>query len=192
MTRLLADADAARWVPVTGRGLRGGRHRKAAIHMLLGSAGLVQGAPGSGLLAWIANRAARAMMRHSDGRILAWVWKDDPELVVVIAQAQALTSELRAARASMPMEYDDTESFPSPFLGVGEKLVVDLPQGERSLLTASYTWDTGSQLVSLQAASPDRERFGTLLPAVDDLARSLRLSDDLEVGESNVLRLPPA
>lgn len=192
MTRLLADADSTRWVPVTGRGLRGGRHRKAAIRMLLGSAGLPQGAPGSGFLAWIANRAARAMMRRSDGRILAWVWKDDPELLVAIAQVQELTAQLRTARAMMPIEYDDTEDFRSPFLGQGEKLVVDMPQGERALLSATYTWDTGTQLVTLQAASPDRERFRTLLPAIEDLARTLRLSDDLEVGESNILRLPPA
>ncbi|MGW9114253.1 hypothetical protein [Microbacterium sp. NPDC055683] len=192
MTRLLADADTSRWVPVTGRGFRGGRHRKAAIRMLLGSAGLPQGAPGSGFLAWIANRAARAMMRQSDGRVLAWVWKDDPELVVAIAQVQELTSQLRAARAMMPMQYDDTEDFRSPHLGAGEKLVVDMPQGERALLSATYTWDTGTHLVTLQAASPDRTRFLTLLPAVEDLARTLRLSDELEVGESNVLRLPPA
>jgi hypothetical protein len=192
MTRLLADADAARWVPVTGRGLRGGRHRKAAIRMLLGSAGIARGAPGSGLLAWIANRATRAMMRHSDGRMLVWVWKEDPELVVAMAQVQELTSQLRTARAMMPIEYDDTEDFRSPFLGTGEKLVMDVPQGERPLLTATYTWDTGTQLVTLQAASPDRERFGIVVPAVDELARTLRLSDDLEVGESNVLRLPPA
>jgi len=131
-------------------------------------------------------------MRRSDGRILAWVWKDDPELLVAIAQVQELTAQLRTARAMMPIEYDDTEDFRSPFLGQGEKLVIDMPQGERSLLSATYTWDTGTQLVTLQAASPDRERFRTLLPAIEDLARTIRLSDDLEVGESNILRLPPA
>ena len=38
-----------------------------------------------------------------------------------------------------------------------------------------------------------RERFGTVVPAVDDLARSLRVVDDLSVGESaTVLRIDPA
>jgi hypothetical protein len=39
----------------------------------------------------------------------------------------------------------------------------------------------------------DRERFGTVIGAVDDLARSVRLEDDLTIGESpSVLRLDPA
>ena len=38
----------------------------------------------------------------------------------------------------------------------------------------------------------DRERFGTVIGAVDDLARSLRVVDDLTVGESaQVLRIDP-
>ena len=37
-----------------------------------------------------------------------------------------------------------------------------------------------------------RTRFGVVLPAIDDLARSIRLIDDLEVGESRgVLRIDP-
>lgn len=192
MTRLLADADPARWVPVTGRGFRGGRHRKAAIRMLLSGAGMSQGTPGAGFVSWVANRAATAMMRRSDGRLLAWVWKDDPDRLAALGQVQELTPQLRTARAMMPMQYDDTEDFRSPYLGTGEKLVMDMPQSERALLTATYTWDTGTQLVTLQAASSDRERFRTMLPAIEDLARTLRLSDELEVGESNVLRLPPA
>ena len=41
--------------------------------------------------------------------------------------------------------------------------------------------------------TPPRCGFGTLWGALDDLARSIRISDDLTGGETpGVLRLPPA
>ncbi len=209
--RLLADADPARWIAVTGSlGLRGRRHRKAAIRMLLGQAGAAFGAPstgpatgpstrpGSGFGAWALSQAAPFLMRKADGRVLVWTWKAEPELIVAMATAQELTPQVRAARAMMPMEYDDTEEFRNPYLGSGEKLVVPLPpsnaSGQGSAPPfATYTWDTGTHLITLQAVCADRERFGTVIAAVDEIARTLRTADDLSVGESGpVLRLPPA
>ena len=204
--RLLADADPERWIPVTGSlGLRGRRHRKAAIRMLLGQAGAAVGAPatgsgargGSGFGAWALSQAAPFLMRKADGRVLVWTWKAEPELIVAMASAQELTPQLRTARAMMPMEYDDTEEFCNPYLGAGEKLVVPLPapnaSGQSAPPFATYTWDTGTHLVTLQAVCADRERFGTVIAAVDDIARTLRTADDLSVGEAGpVLRLPPA
>jgi len=194
--RLTADVDARRWVPVTGSlGLKGRRHRKAAIRMLLNQTrrqlGMEQPAGRAG--AWLLSQAAPFMMRRMDGRMLVWVWRDDPELLVAMAQLQELTPQLRAARAMMPMEFDDTEAFHSPNLGTGEKLVLDMPQGEHAPPSATYTWDTGTHLVTLSAMCPDRTRFGTVLDALDDLARSLRVVDDMQVGEANdVLRIDPA
>ena len=72
------------------------------------------------------------LLRRADGRVLVWVWKDDPELVVALAQVQQATPQLRTARAMMPMEYDDTEDFRSPFLGLGEKLAAPLPGSSRA------------------------------------------------------------
>jgi len=196
MPRLQADADPALWVPVTGSlGFRGRRHRKAAIRMLLGQAGRAMGGgerPASGFLAWAMSQAAPLLLRRADGRVLVWVWKDDPELVVAMAQIQEATPQLRAARASMPMEYDDTEEFRNPHLGVGEKLAMPLPQDPRTPPFATYTWDTGTHFVTVTAVCSDRERFGTVIGAVDELARSLRIVDDLAVGESpQVLRIEP-
>jgi hypothetical protein len=201
MPRLQADADPALWVPVTGSlGWRGRRHRKAAIRMLLAQAGRAAGAatpaagarPGGGVLAWALSQAAPLLLRRADGRVLVWVWKDDPELVVALAQLQELTPQLRTARAMMPMEYDDTEEFRNPHLGVGEKLVMDLPKDPRTPPFASYTWDTGTHLVTLTAVCSDRARVGTVLPAVETVARSIRIVDDLSVGESpTVLRIDP-
>ncbi len=199
--RLLADADPARWIPVTGSlGLRGRRHRKAAIRMLLGQAGAAVGAesrPGSGFGAWALSQAAPFLMRKADGRVLVWTWKAEPELIVAMASAQELTAQVRTARAMMPMEYDDTEEFRNPYLGAGEKLVVPLPppgaSGQATPPFATYTWDTGTHLITLQAVCGDRERFGTVISAVDEIARTLRTADDLAVGEAGpVLRLPPA
>ncbi len=190
-SHLQADADPDRWVAIRGRGFTGGRHRKAAIRMLLSTAGLGQGQPGSGVLNFLANRAVRAGLRRADGRFLAWSWREDPSALAALAQVQELTPHLRAARASMPMEYDDTENFSNPHLGVGEKLVMADPTHARTPF-ATYTWDTGSQLITLHAVSPDKERFLLFVPALDELARTLRWIEDLEVGESNVLRLPPA
>ena len=124
--------------------------------------------------------------------MLVWVWKADAELVVVMAQVQEATTQLRAARAMMPMEYDDTESFRSPYLGVGEKLEMSLPPDPRTPPFATYTWDTGTHFVTVTAVCSDRERFGTVIGSVDDLARTLRIVDDLAVGESpEVLRIEP-
>ena len=120
MPRLQADADKTRWVPVTDSlGFAGRRHRKAAIRMLLGQANRALGAQerpgggaaasGNGFAAWAMSQAAPFLMRRAAGRVLVWVWKADPELLVVMAQVQEATAQLRAARASMPMEYDDTE-----------------------------------------------------------------------------------
>lgn len=136
--RLQADADPARWVPVTGSfGLRGRRHRKRAIGMLLAQANAALGATprpgaGRGVAAWAMSQAVPMLLRRAGGRVLVWVWKDDPELVVALAQVQQATPQLRTARAMMPMEYDDTEDFRSPFLGLGEKLAAPLPGSSRA------------------------------------------------------------
>lgn len=193
--RLTSSADSELWMPVTGSlGLRGRRHRKAAVRMLMSQANATlgrDGMPGSRVGAWLASQAIPLAMRKADGRVLAWTWKADPELVVAMAMAQELTPQLRMARASMPMEYDDTENFPTP-LGVGEKLLIPTPPNPASPPSATYTWDTGTHLITLNAVSGDRERFGTVERALDDLARSIRIADDLTAGESDVLRLPPA
>ena len=103
--------------------LRGRRHRKKAIGMLLAQANAAMGATprtgGGRVAAWAMSQAVPMLLRKADGRVLVWVWKDDPELVVALAQVQQATPQLRAARAMMPMEYDDTEDFRSPFLGAG-------------------------------------------------------------------------
>lgn len=132
------------------------------------------------------------MMKRADGRVLVWTWKADPELIVAMATTQELTNDVRRARAMMPIEYDDTETFTSA-LGAGEKLVISLPPDPAQPPFATYTWDTGSHLITLSAVGGDRERFGTLIPALDDLARSIRIADDLEGGEApEVLRIDPA
>jgi len=213
MPRLQADADATRWVPVTDSlGFRGRRHRKAAIGMLLTQAtGVLGGAPGpavtsgaagptaaggarpgSGFTAWAMSQAVPFLMRRANGRVLVWVWKADPELLVVMAQVQEATPQLRAARASMPMEYDDTETFRGTYLGNGEKLVMALPADGRTPPFATYTWDLGTHFVSVTAVCSDRTRFGTVIGPLDGLARGIRVVDDLAVGESpNVLRIEP-
>jgi len=197
MLRLQADASADRWVPVTDSlGLRGRRHRKKAIRMLLSQAGAVSGAqprPGGGVAAWAVSQATPFLMRKAAGRVLAWMWKSDPELIVVLAQVQELTPQLRTARAMMPIEYDDTEEFRNPHLGAGERLVMDLPPNPQMPPFATYTWDTGTHLVTVTAVCGDRQRFGTVIGEVDALARSLRLVEDLPLGEAvDVLRIDPA
>ncbi|MGN6219484.1 MAG: hypothetical protein ACTHNQ_08270 [Microbacterium sp.] len=196
MSRLQADADPNLWVPVTeSLGFRGRRHRKAAIRMLLTQANGALGAesrPGSGVAAWAMSQAAPFLMRRAAGRVLVWVWKADPELVVVMAQIQQATNDLRAARAMMPMEYDDTESFRNPYLGVGEKLEMALPSDQRTPPFATYTWDTGTHFVTVTAVCSDRERFGTVIGSIDDVARTLRVVDDVAIGETpGVLRIDP-
>ena len=148
--------------------------------------------PGGGFTAWAMSQAVPFLMRKAAGRVLVWVWKAEPELLVVMAQVQAATSQLRVARASMPIEYNDTEEFRGTYLGVGEKLAMPLPPGARATF-ATYTWDLGSHFVSVTAVCTDRERFGTVIGAVDELARGIRVVDDLTVGESaTVLRIDPA
>jgi len=196
MSRLQADADPTLWVPVTeSLGFRGRRHRKAAIRMLLTQANGAMGAesrPGSGVAAWAMSQAAPFLMRRAAGRVLVWVWKADPGLVVVMAQIQQATNDLRAARAMMPMEYDDTESFRNPYLGVGEKLEMALPGEQRTPPFATYTWDTGTHFVTVTAVCSDRERFGTVIGSIDDVARTLRVVDDVAIGEApGVLRIDP-
>lgn len=193
--RLISDADPGLWIPVTDSlGWRGRRHRKAAIRMLLGQINTAVGGaqrPGSRLGAWAMSQAAPLLMKRADGRVLVWTWKAEPDLVVAMATAQELTPQVRIARASMPMEYDDTQSFPTR-LGAGEKLLVPLPSTEAAPPFATYTWDTGTHLVTLTAVCSDRERFGTLTGALDDLARSIRIAGDVGGGESpDVLRLDP-
>ncbi|SDQ65389.1 hypothetical protein [Microbacterium sp. cf332] len=197
MARLEADADPARWVAVTESfGFSGRRARKRAIGMLLSQANAAIGAaprPGGRFAAWAASQAVPMLMRRANGRVRAWMWKADPELLVVLAQMQEATPQVRAARAMMPMEYDDTEDFRSPYLGVGEKLVMTLPPDPRTPPFVSYTWDTGTHLVTLSAVCSDRERVGTVLDELDHLARSLRVVDDLTLDESApTLRLPPS
>jgi len=164
--------------------------------MLLGQANRAMGAderPGSGVAAWAMSQAAPLLMRRAAGRVLVWVWKSDPELVVVMAQIQEATPQLRAARAMMPMEYDDTESFRGTYLGVGEKLAVPLPSDPRTPPFTTYTWDTVSHLITVTAVCADRERFGTVIGSVDDLARTLRVVDDIALDESpDLLRIDPA
>ncbi len=193
--RLISSADRSLWIPVTGSlGFTGRRHRKAAIRMLMAQAGTRLGRetlPGARFGSWLASQAIPFAMRKADGRVLAWTWKAEPELVVAMATVQALTPQLRTARAMMPMEYDDTEDFRTA-LGQGEKLMMPMPSDPASPSSATYTWDTGTHLITLTAVCSDRERFGTLENALDDLARSIRISDDIPGGAGDVLRLPPA
>ena len=151
MPRLQADADRSRWVAVTDSlGFGGRRHRKAAIRMLLSQANRAIGAaerPGGGFMAWAMSQATPFLMRRAAGRVLVWVWKADPELLVVMAQVQEATPQLRAVARMMPMEYDDTETFRGTYLGVGEKLAIPLPADQRTPPFATYTWDTGTHFV---------------------------------------------
>ena len=162
------------------------------LSQAMGPAATASG-PRGGFSAWAMSQAVPFLMRKAGGRVLVWVWKADPELLVVVAQVQAATPQLRIARASMPIEYNDTEEFRGTYLGVGERLTMALPADSRTPPFATYTWDLGSHFVSVTAVCSDRERFGTVIGAVDDLARGIRVVDDLTVGESPaVLRIDPA
>ena len=57
------------------------------------------GRPGGGATAWAVSQAAPWLMRKAAGRVLVWVWKSEPDLLVVMAQIQELTPQLRTARA---------------------------------------------------------------------------------------------
>ena len=88
---------------------------------------------------------------------------------------------------------DDTVSFRNPYLGAGEKLEMSLLCDPRTPPFATYTWDTRTHFVTVTAVCSDRERFGTAIGSIDDLARTVRVVDDLELGESpSVLRIDPA
>ena len=102
----------------------------------------------------------------------------------------ALVTELRQAGVTQVLEAENG--------GAGEKLAVPFPQRTRADApppppTVTYTWDTGTAFVTLTAIGGDRESFGTADAALDDLARSLRLVDDVPLaGGGDVLRLDPA
>ena len=82
---------------------------------------------------------------------------------------------------------------PEVRVGVGEKLEMALPSDQRTPPFATYTWDTGTHFVVVTAVCADRERFGIVINAVDDLARTVRLVEDLAIGETpGVLRIDPA
>lgn len=196
MTRLQADASEGLWVPVTGSlGFKGRRHRKTAIRMLLRQSGQALGnanARGSAVTAWAMSQLTPLLMRRADGRVLVWVWRDDPDLLIAMVQLQEATSQARAARAMMPIEYDDTEEFRNPHLGSGEKLAMPLPPDPRTPPFATYTWDTGSHFVTVTAVCSDRQRFGIVLSAVDDLARTVRIVEDVTIADAeNTLRIDP-
>ena len=193
MPRLTADVDLSRWVPVTESfGIRGRRHRKAALKVLLGQANAALGrdAQTGRFAAWGMSQVMPLIMRKAAGRVLVWVYKSDPELVSVMATVQEATREIRVMRASQPMEYDDTEDFRHPTLGTGEKLVLSGP--EQPVPRITYTWDLGTHFVVVTAVSGDANRLGTVIDQVDEVARRIRLVDDVALGESaNVLRLDP-
>lgn len=196
MARLIATADPSTWVAVTESfGFRGRRHRKAALRMLMTQANAALGVEqrGSGrFAAWAMSQAAPALMRRANGRVLAWAYKKDPELVVAMATIQQATPQMRAARAMRPMEYDDTETFQHPTLGAGERLVLDAPDGSRPPFV-TYTWDLQSTFIELTAVCGDPARFRMTLGDIDELARSIRVADDLSVGEKpETLRIDPA
>ncbi len=188
--RLTASADPKHWVPITGSG---GRHRRGAIALLQSrsNAALAQATGTSGrAMGWLIRRLMPRAIRAMNGRMLVWAWHDDPALLVATAGVQELTPQARAARASMPMEYDDTEAFRGA-LGVGERLVLPHPPEPGSLPLALYTWDTGTVLITLTVLCRDAAKLGEVLPVLDALARSIRL-DDAASADPDVIRLPPA
>ena len=140
-----------------------------------------------GVAAWALSQAAPMLMRRLEGRVLAYLWKDDPELVVALATVVDATNDMRVAQA---MSDDEGEDFRSRLLGTGEKFVRAEPGAASATIT--YLWDTGSQFVSLSAIAGDPLRVGTIASALDDLARTVRLVDDVALGEAgDVLRLDP-
>lgn len=194
--RLTASLDPDLWVPVTWpSGAAGGKYRRAAVKLLQKQSNLAwaQAMGGAGrVMAWFVRRMIPRAVHASNGAMLIWSYKPDHHRVAATATVVELTPHVRAARATLPMEYDDTESFPSR-LGVGEKLVVSFPEQPSSPPLATYTWETGTHLITLTAVGGSRETFGTLIPALDDLARSIRIAGDLSGGESpDVLRIDPA
>lgn len=187
--RLTADADPRLWVSLNdASGFRERRQRRLAIRATLSHGMGTQKAAGKVGL-WLVGQVAPLALRHAGDRMLLWAWRDDPELLVAGAVMQELTPQLRVARASMPMEYDDTESFRSPHLGMGEKLVIDLPADAGQPPSAIYFWETSTHLIELNALCFDRARFGLTFAALDELARSIRIDEAMQAGESNTLRI---
>ncbi len=196
MARLFAEADPTTWVPVTESfGFRGRRHRKAALRMLVAQMTGAMGAPqprGGRFATWAMSQAAPALMRKAAGRVLVWVHKTDPELVVVMATIQQATSQMRAARAMRPMEYDDTVNFGHPTLGVGEKLVMGSPNSGQPPFV-QYSWDRGTDIIEVTAIAGDPNWFPTTFADLDALAREIRVIDDMTVTEgAQTLRIDPA
>ena len=195
MVRIQADASPDRWVAMTGSiGLKGRRHRKAAIRMLMTQMKQLTGMsqPAGRVFPWMISQVTPFLLRRAEGRMLVWMWKADPELLVAMAQMQEATHEFRVAQASRPIEHDDTTQFHNPHLGVGERLVVADPDNPRTPPFASYLWDQGDRVVMLSAVCSDRTRFGTVIGALDELARTLRVVEDLTLDEHNVLRIDPS
>lgn len=193
--KLTADADERTWLDLaTARGGAARRQRKKAVAALveLTRAQMGLDAMGGRFGGWLASRVARGMLERADGRMLVWSWRDDPELALVIVHAVEATAQVRTARASSPIEYDDTEDFPNPFLGVGEKLVFDHHDRRSETATATYTWDTGTHLIVLSAICFAPSRFGVLLEPLDDLARTVRVDEPTVLVPSDPFELPPS
>ena len=75
-------------------------------------------------------------MRRLEGRVLAYIWKDDPALVVALATVIDATNDMRVAQA---MSDDEGEDFRSPHLGTGEKFVRAEPGAASATMPASLT-----------------------------------------------------
>lgn len=193
--RLTADADSDLWMPVTGAaGGAGGRHRRAAIRLLQSQhnrAWAQAAGAGGKAISWVIRRLMPRAIHAANGTMLVWAFTPASDRLVAVATLQPLTAALRAARASLPMEYDDTESFRSP-LGAGEKLFLPHPSDPDVTPIATYTWDTGDVLITVSGMCTDGAFLGEHLPALDALARSVRLDDGTGDGATDVLRIPPA
>lgn len=194
--RLTADADPTLWMPVASpTGASGGRHRRAAIKLLQSQQNLAWAqAAGTGgkAVSWIIRRLMPRAIGAANGTMLVWAYTPASDRLVAMATIQPLTAQLRAARAAMPMEYDDTETFRGA-LGVGERLFLPHPSDPKVSPIASYTWDTGDVLITVSGMSPDGAALGEFLPALDALARTVRLDEGPGADETpGVIRIPPA
>lgn len=184
--RLHVYEDQPSWMAVTSSlGPRGSKLRKLAVSAWMRQLG--DAAPRGRLATWVASQSLAAILRKQDGGVLIWAWKDDPELLFVVASLQRATPELRVARAMMPMSEDDTEDFPHPTLGMGERLIVD-KSGDGQIARVSYTFDLTTHLVQVAATSGDPLRMRTALTELDALVRDLRVTQDLPVGETPTSR----
>jgi len=194
--RLTADADPELWMPVTWpAGSTGGRHRRAAVKLLQSQhnrAWAQLSGAGGKAVSWVIRRLMPRAIYASNGTMLVWAYKPASSRLVAMATIQPLTATLRAARASMPMEYDDTEQFRGA-LGVGEKLFLPHPSDPDVPPIANYTWDTGELLITVSGLSTDGASLGEFIPALDALARTVRLDEGSSDGETpGVVRIDPA